>query len=340
MSYKIANFIASLRSLTPSEKAVAFVIANHAGHDGRNAYPSMSTVAKEAGLKHRQSASKIVQRLLEKPTEEEAGLLVLESEGTGRGNTNRYRVNLEFSDSKPPAQEEIKCNRGAALSGGTKCNSGFAKCNPDSPESATLDTESATGDCTKGLKGKRERKHTKKSEHLKTRVPLSDEETNPDSYGKPSCPNPVLISGTADSVRPEDVQTVIDKIADVTQSEVIFRDAHKPAIAEMLRAVTVSEFVAVFMAFYKDKCSDFTYRTRFAAADFIAEGPQRIRTFIQSREKSKRLQAEAEAAIAKLRAEDERKRAASEAAAAQEALDMESLLRELETSESDRVTLP
>jgi len=182
MSYKIANFIASLRSLTPSEKAVAFVIANHAGHDGRNAYPSMSTVAKEAGLKHRQSASKIVQRLLEKPTEEEAGLLVLESEGTGRGNTNRYRINLEFSDSKPPAQEEIKCNRGAALSGGTKCNSGFAKCNPDSPESATLDTESATGDCTKGLKGKRERKHTKKSEHLKTRVPLSDEETNPGSW--------------------------------------------------------------------------------------------------------------------------------------------------------------
>lgn len=66
MSVRATNFIRRLRGLSPEEKAVAFVLADHDSHKGDGAYPSMKTVAGEAGLKNRETASRITKRLVQK----------------------------------------------------------------------------------------------------------------------------------------------------------------------------------------------------------------------------------------------------------------------------------
>jgi hypothetical protein len=63
MSVRATNFVRRLRGLSPEEKAVAFVLADHDNHKGDGAYPSMKTVAQEAGLKNRETASRIAKRL-------------------------------------------------------------------------------------------------------------------------------------------------------------------------------------------------------------------------------------------------------------------------------------
>lgn len=47
------------------EKVVAFVMADHDDHKGHGTYPSMATVADEAGLQNRETASRIVTRLVD-----------------------------------------------------------------------------------------------------------------------------------------------------------------------------------------------------------------------------------------------------------------------------------
>lgn len=66
MSVRATNFVRQLRGLSPEEKAVAFVLADHDSHKGNGAYPSMTTVAQEAGLKNRETASRITKRLVQK----------------------------------------------------------------------------------------------------------------------------------------------------------------------------------------------------------------------------------------------------------------------------------
>ena len=66
MSIKATNHVRSLRGLSPSEKAVAFVLADHANVHTGDITASMSTVAVEAGLAHRQTASNITARLVRK----------------------------------------------------------------------------------------------------------------------------------------------------------------------------------------------------------------------------------------------------------------------------------
>jgi hypothetical protein len=95
VSIRATNFVRHLRGLSSSEKAVAFVHADHArlDPDAHNrlvsgvTYASMSTVAEEAGLKNRESASRITKRLLEKR------VLVAEAERPGVPTV--YRLNLD-----------------------------------------------------------------------------------------------------------------------------------------------------------------------------------------------------------------------------------------------------
>jgi Helix-turn-helix domain len=77
-----------LRGLTPTEKAVAFVMADHEDQGAvRGSYPSMSTVAKESGLQGRETASRIVKRLVE--------CKVIGSDLVSKGRkTTVYRFNL------------------------------------------------------------------------------------------------------------------------------------------------------------------------------------------------------------------------------------------------------
>jgi hypothetical protein len=65
VSCRATNFVRRLRGLSPSEKLVAFVLADHDDHKGGGAYPGMSTVAEEAGLHDRETASRITKRLVE-----------------------------------------------------------------------------------------------------------------------------------------------------------------------------------------------------------------------------------------------------------------------------------
>ena len=92
MSYIVTKFVLELKQLTPSEKAVAHSLAYHAHADGADAYPSMSMIAAEAGLKNRRMPERIVRRL------EAKGIIAAVSpKSGGRYKSTHYRFNLENS---------------------------------------------------------------------------------------------------------------------------------------------------------------------------------------------------------------------------------------------------
>lgn len=66
MSVKAVKFVRELTGLTVTEKAVAFVLAAHDDQNGAGSWPSMTTVARESGLRNRETASRIAKRLIEK----------------------------------------------------------------------------------------------------------------------------------------------------------------------------------------------------------------------------------------------------------------------------------
>jgi len=94
MSVRATNFVRALRGLSPSEKAVAFVLADHDNHKGSGTYPSMTTVAEEAGLQNRETASRITQRLvLSKIIGTENG-----SDGSKGRKSTVYRFNYDLAN--------------------------------------------------------------------------------------------------------------------------------------------------------------------------------------------------------------------------------------------------
>ena len=94
MSWELTRFVFSLRTLDPTEKAVAHSLAYHAPQDG-TAWPSMETIALEAGLGSRRAAQRVVRRL------ELKGIISPATSKTGgRKNPAHYRFNLLNSD--PP----------------------------------------------------------------------------------------------------------------------------------------------------------------------------------------------------------------------------------------------
>lgn len=129
MSYHATKFVLRLRNLTPTEKAVAHSLAYHAHKDGTESYPSMQTIADEAGIKHRQAAQRIVVRLEEKgvivPTTEKKG---------GRSAATHYRLNMQKRNLTVAVSQGQNCNPTVAVSDSENCNS-------DRCETATLETE-------------------------------------------------------------------------------------------------------------------------------------------------------------------------------------------------------
>jgi hypothetical protein len=92
MSYTVTKFVLDLAGLTPSEKAVAHSLAYHAHADGAESYPSMNTIATEAGLSDRRAAQRVVRRL------EKKGVIVAEtSKSGGRYKATHYRFDLGYS---------------------------------------------------------------------------------------------------------------------------------------------------------------------------------------------------------------------------------------------------
>jgi hypothetical protein len=107
MSVRATNFVRRLRGLSPEEKAVAFVLADHDSHKGDGSYPSMKTVAMEAGLKNRETASRITKRLVQKK-------IFLSDEPSKReqGRPTVYRLNysLETCDSPVTGEHPRTCD--------------------------------------------------------------------------------------------------------------------------------------------------------------------------------------------------------------------------------------
>lgn len=91
MSYQSTNLVRGLRGFSPIEKAVAFVLADHDDHKGGGTYPSMSTVALEAGLQDRETASRVTRRLVER------GVILTGNPSKG-GKPTVYRFNFELAN--------------------------------------------------------------------------------------------------------------------------------------------------------------------------------------------------------------------------------------------------
>jgi hypothetical protein len=92
VSYTVTKFVLDLAGLTPSEKAVAHSLAYHAHADGAESYPSMNTIATEAGLSDRRAAQRVVRRL------EKKGLIFADTvKSGGRYKTTHYRFDLGYS---------------------------------------------------------------------------------------------------------------------------------------------------------------------------------------------------------------------------------------------------
>jgi len=91
MSVRATNFVRGLRGLSPSEKAVAFVLADHDDHKGGGTFPGMLTVAEEAGLHERASASRITKRLVDRK------IILTDNPSRGR-KTTVYRFNFDLAN--------------------------------------------------------------------------------------------------------------------------------------------------------------------------------------------------------------------------------------------------
>jgi len=95
------------RTLLPSEKLAAILMASHAGHDGTNAHPGIEMLAAELGLKERQTKT-IVKSLTKK------GWLALTAPGRGdRHLAAVYRMTIPQGAADctlDPEQDEPRCN--------------------------------------------------------------------------------------------------------------------------------------------------------------------------------------------------------------------------------------
>jgi hypothetical protein len=161
MSYQITHYVLELEDLSPSEKAVAHSLAYHADKDGGNSYPSMERIAREAGLRHRQSAQRVVRRL------ERKGLIVAETQKTGGNSvTTHYRFNLKY------------CNPADALSTEQTATVESTKLQPsgsqNSQSAIVRSTNSNRGDARKVLKVREEK--SKREEEAQS--PLSNFKTS------------------------------------------------------------------------------------------------------------------------------------------------------------------
>lgn len=84
-----------------ADRLLLLAIADHAGDDGRNAWPAVPTLARKTGVSER-TVQRGIARL------ESAGLLLVER-GKGAGGTNRYQVLMPVAgDSVTPPDEETK----------------------------------------------------------------------------------------------------------------------------------------------------------------------------------------------------------------------------------------
>jgi hypothetical protein len=100
MSAKIFGLVWEL-ALPREEKFVLLALADHADHDGNNVFPSVALVAWKTDYSERR-VQELMRRL------ERQGLLVKVEERFGRGQTVKYRINLQAGTFREPLKKGAK----------------------------------------------------------------------------------------------------------------------------------------------------------------------------------------------------------------------------------------
>jgi hypothetical protein len=95
MSVRATNHVRRLRGLSAVEKAVSFVVADHDNHRGSGANPSMATIAEESGIENRETASRVMARLV--------AYKVIQAPQPSKGRTpTTYFFNYEIANCDSP----------------------------------------------------------------------------------------------------------------------------------------------------------------------------------------------------------------------------------------------
>jgi len=148
MNIRAAKYVQNLRGLSLAEKAVAHAMAVHAAYETSECFMSMERLASEAGLKKRETASRIVKQL-------EAKGIVVPAGGNhskgGRGCTTRwtftYGAQCDLKSQFSPSRDAEKRDSESQLLAETVTGESRI-----APETVTLEPETVTGESHKGFK--------------------------------------------------------------------------------------------------------------------------------------------------------------------------------------------
>lgn len=147
MNIRATILVRARRDLSPSEKAVAFVFASHDDGQQEGAHPSMKTVAEEAGLQNRESASRITKRLVER------GIIFADSPSKGRKcTTYRFSSDLANRDFRVTVEKHVENHPTVTP------ESRLQRSNRDSapPSTVTLEGSNRDSPVTQRFEGKEE----------------------------------------------------------------------------------------------------------------------------------------------------------------------------------------
>lgn len=131
MALRINRAVAAAHGLNHADKAMLFAMATHVWGDGRGVWASQATLAREAGLKNRETANRVLKRL------EQAGLIhnlgksgsrtthwaidvsaikALKCDSKSQDHVTLSHTNLPIElEKKQPAQQEAERPAGRAL---------------------------------------------------------------------------------------------------------------------------------------------------------------------------------------------------------------------------------
>jgi hypothetical protein len=155
MSNEATTFVRKLRGLNVTQKGVAMIIASHINPNTQICNAGMDTIAAEAGLAHRQTASKITNQLVDLGVLIRAPSQATRPDGHnlgGRGQTTLYFMNYTLANCDPKVRL-AGSRKDRTPTSGSKSESATEDCSLGTPESATEDCslgkKTATGGAAK-----------------------------------------------------------------------------------------------------------------------------------------------------------------------------------------------
>jgi hypothetical protein len=152
MSIRATNFVRRLRGLSPSEKAVAFVLADHENHKTGEITASMTTVAAESGIRNRETTSRLTKGLVARK------ILTTDNPSKG-GKPTVYRIDYNWSNCDSPVTVETPGTVTGTMTGdGVNRDSGAVE------NARTVTLEGVNRDSPVTGRGRREKKERENPE--------------------------------------------------------------------------------------------------------------------------------------------------------------------------------